>query len=174
MRKRKTVEATVEEKKLALQLSKIYKRLLVSELPFMKPWRSDIPIQEQTVFACFVRTARTVVDLKAKPRDYITAQFECWNGPPHKKPQPRQLATQGAIDRYNEWYQQNKAWVPEKTAPKKTAKKRDELRLKSYQERTGLSVKAVLRRDPLAFSRRFLERHGVWEDVSEQWMAGRE
>lgn len=172
MRKRKKVRCTVAEALEAKHVASIYKRQRKAfNFSAKKPWRTDKPFEELPVFGQFVEAVRLIEDLQADPRDFVRAQFECWNGPPSTFPWPSHLISQGAVDRYNRWYEDNRA-VERVKAPKlkKGDFTRDERKLRQLTKRTGLDTKAALKRDPALFSRGFLKHHGVWEEVKDDWV----
>jgi hypothetical protein len=89
--------------KVAKRLASSYRNLLKGEFSvYAEPYNDRIPIELQTVFTHFMRTAAIVVEEKADPEVYLKAQFVGlrFAGRP---PFPAQLHTSNARLRYIEW-----------------------------------------------------------------------
>lgn len=180
-RKRKTQKRkkySVKDSLEAKQLSQIYWRCAKTANIHAKPWRTDIPISDQKVFTSFIELARLLRNLKIKPRRYIRAQFEMWE--PWRGlyiPPPSILHSQLSVDRWNSWLMKHAEDFSRQPSSMKEGglarHRRDMMRLKTFKDRIGGTTKKILRTHPTFFSKAFLKKHGVWEEVAEFWMEQR-
>ena len=184
-RKRKS-KWTVEEALLAKRAAVLYRRKVKAtniHTKLTRFWRVSEPIESQDVFKYFVKLAQLLTELEVEPREWITAQFEEWNGPSRTMPMPNQLVSFGAVQRYDQWMLEREA--EQKGSRKMRALngedvlRNDKRKLRRFREAMEnhqgkkISTKKILRSRYQSFSRAFLETKGIWDEVSDSWLARR-
>lgn len=158
---------SVAEAILAKKIAHTYRRKAKARNIHVQPWRLDQPLESLKVFTHLVNTARIVMSIGAEYKDFVRAQFDCWNGPPNRYPLPHQLCTDGALDRYNVWLLKNKPRSKRQsravTRRKKNGFMREQKRLDRLCKTSGLESAVVLSEMQEEFSKGFLKHHGAWE-----------
>ena len=170
-------EFTATEALAGRKLANMYLMRLKSMSVYALPWKTSQPIEHQAVFACFIKAHRLIEAEGHDWREYMRAQFEAWNGPPNTYPFPQQLYTDSAIQRFARWkFEQEEEKEYFEAQPKVNGQrfKYDRLKLKRLKLAHHKPGRRILLMFPTEFSKDFLVKRGVWDEVKSTWYAARE
>lgn len=127
----------------------------------------------KTERAAFLRAATTVYYMGADPKEFVTAQFQAWEGYSqafgrYVLPHPSTLATLGAQARYVTYAQQKKDRIARKSPIKEKALKghyREDRKLAGLVKYMRMPPEDILTQRPEEFTPDFLRAKGVWKIV---------
>ena len=123
----------------------------------------------------FMKAAKLVLVLEAKPRDFIVAQFQAFD---HYArifgriivPQPSMLSSLGAQARYIQWQLQEREYGHRDSKNTEQVIKgsyREDRKLAGLARMTRLTPSDVLVERPEEFSEEYLKAKGVWPLVAD-------
>lgn len=155
--------------KAALKLAKCYKNLLKGTVSiYSNPFKSRVPLELQSVFKHFVKTAEVVIEEGANPALYMRAQFERFRRYHTVKrfafPFPAQLYSANARLSYMEYMHEREMRKSQEVQPEDVQVDEYELqaiRLRQLRKAYGLSEAEVLQMFKGRFTKPFLRMKRV-------------
>jgi hypothetical protein len=173
---------------LASKIAVVYLRQLKSHNLHSRPWAPGSDIEDLPQFVHFLRVARIVLDSQKDGgapidyRDFVTAQFEAWNGPARLAPMLTQLYSEGAFVRYQNWLDSDdRRSVPvaveraqEEQLPPEKRFKGEIQHLARLVKVHGVSERRILVRMCTDFSEEFLRWKKAWKKVQKRYLAWKE
>lgn len=159
---------TEQERRLAREVATTYIAMCrVRSGKFQ--WNRVLPLgvkpEDSRFWISFIKTARECIDLDAKPKDFVEAQFDkvAWT---RKLPFPAQLHSETCVIAYMEWSAKSlavdlRARQSASVTMTNDPFEREEAKLERWAERFRTSKRRVLRENRQEFSEAFLHKHGV-------------
>ena len=125
----------------------------------------------------FLRAAKSCAKIKAKPRDYIMAQFDAFSRMSRgmrrvMMPQPNMIFGLKAQTRYLEWQstqERIRRYDSDTVTPADRKFFREERKLAAWSKRARIPAADILVEYPTEFTQLFLVHKGVWEKVEDKY-----
>lgn len=165
------IDLKLDEKatKLVHQFANRYRLLVKAQRSYAQPWRQDIPLEKQMQFKQFACAIRVAQGLGADPLTYLAVQFKYFEIP-NRYPYPPQLYSANSICRWNRYLDDLDDDARVSGATISEILKLDTLKLKRIKLHVQQSTKKILSLRASEFSKEFLQKKGVWEQVKARWL----
>ncbi len=163
-----------KRKKIASQLASLFQGHMIERTIMtrhkgrkVRTELSDLSVNERRAFR---RAASFVYQFKIDPREFVTAQFQAWEGysqlfGKYVLPHPSTLGTLGAQARYFTYAQQKQDRIARKSPVKQKTLKghfREDRKLAGLVKHMRKPPEDILTQRPEEFSTDFLKAKGVW------------
>lgn len=169
--------ASEKQIRMARRIAKIYLQELHKRNKRARPWDLSKNVEETSVWAPFLNAAEVVIDLDAKPRVFVRAQWagvlNMNKGVKRVVLWPSMLGTDNARMRYLDFvnYEDDKQdrQVQQKHVVNDSKFMREDRRLRKLARSYGENEIDILKLHYLEFSREYLQHRSVWAEIADEY-----